>query len=86
MLLSLCPFGCRPPSVAGKQQLVIAAYARALEIIPRQLADNAGFDSTDILNALRHKHTSEYAAVAAAVPVVVWCRFTAPSLWLACLQ
>jgi T-complex protein 1 subunit eta len=46
-------------SSSGKQQLVIAAYARSLEIIPRQLADNAGFDSTDILNALRHTHTTE---------------------------
>jgi hypothetical protein len=29
---------------------------QALEVIPRQLADNAGFDSTDILNLLRVKH------------------------------
>lgn len=35
-----------------------ASHARtqALEVIPRQLADNAGFDSTDILNLLRVKH------------------------------
>lgn len=32
---------------------------QALEIIPRQLAENAGFDSTDILNLLRRKHTHE---------------------------
>ncbi|KCV72027.1 T-complex protein 1 subunit eta [Fonticula alba] len=43
-------------SIAGKQQLLIAAYARALEIIPRQLCDNAGFDSTDVLNQLRQLH------------------------------
>ena len=36
--------------------MVIAAYAKALEIIPRQLCDNAGFDATDILNKLRQKH------------------------------
>ena len=40
-------------TVQGKQQLLIAAFAKALEIIPRQLCDNAGFDSTDILNKLR---------------------------------
>lgn len=28
----------------------------ALEIIPRQLCDNAGFDATNILNKLRQKH------------------------------
>merc|ERR1712038_489968 len=43
-------------SVAGKEQLIIAAMAKALEIIPRQLCDNAGFDATNILNKLRQKH------------------------------
>jgi T-complex protein 1 subunit eta len=27
-----------------------------MEMIPRQLAENAGFDAMDILNQLRHKH------------------------------
>ncbi|KAG0333470.1 T-complex protein 1 subunit eta [Podila horticola] len=43
-------------TIAGKQQLIIGAFARALEVIPRQLCDNAGFDATDILNKLRMKH------------------------------
>jgi len=43
-------------TVAGKLQLIIAAFARALEIIPRQLCDNAGFDATEILNKLRMRH------------------------------
>eukprot|EP00126_Sphaerothecum_destruens_P015924 Sdes_comp9995_c0_seq1m1571 len=43
-------------TIAGKQQLLIGAYAKALEVIPRQLCDNAGFDSTNILNKLRMKH------------------------------
>lgn len=43
-------------TIAGKQQLVVAAFARALEVIPRQLCDNAGFDGTDILNRLRMNH------------------------------
>jgi T-complex protein 1 subunit eta len=42
--------------IAGKVQLIMLAFAKALEVIPRQLADNAGFDSTDILNRLRQKH------------------------------
>ena len=44
--------------IYGKAQLIINSYAKALEIIPRQLSDNAGFDSTDILNRLRQKHAS----------------------------
>ena len=44
-------------TVAGKEQLIIAAVARSLEVIPRQLCDNAGFDSMNILNRLRQKHS-----------------------------
>lgn len=43
-------------TVAGKEQLLIGAIAKALEIIPRQLCDNAGFDATNILNKLRQRH------------------------------
>jgi T-complex protein 1 subunit eta len=45
-------------SIPGKLQLVMAAFAKALEIIPRQICDNAGLDSTDILNKLRMKHAN----------------------------
>lgn len=44
---------------SGKAQLVIAAFAHALEVIPRQLAQNSGFDATDVLNALRRKHATD---------------------------
>ena len=43
-------------TLKGKGQLIIDAFAKALEVIPRQLCDNAGYDSTDILAALRKKH------------------------------
>ena len=43
-------------TIAGKEQLIIAAMAKALEVIPRQLCDNAGFDATNMLNKLRQKH------------------------------
>jgi T-complex protein 1 subunit eta len=46
-------------STEGKAQMVIQAFAKALEVIPRQLADNAGFDATNILNLLRAKHFKE---------------------------
>ncbi|CAI0397349.1 unnamed protein product [Linum tenue] len=48
-------------SILGKSQLFINSYAKALEIIPRQLCDNAGFDATDVLNKLRQKHAREGA-------------------------
>ena len=40
--------------------MIIGAFAKALEIIPRQLCDNAGFDATDLLNKLRQKHAQGY--------------------------
>ena len=43
-------------TILGKQQLIIGAVAKALEIIPRQICDNAGLDATDILNKLRMQH------------------------------
>ena len=43
-------------TIPGKAQLFINSFARALEVIPRQLCDNAGFDATDVLNKLRQKH------------------------------
>jgi T-complex protein 1 subunit eta len=45
-------------SIPGKLQLIISAFAKALEVIPRQICDNAGIDSTDILNKLRMKHAN----------------------------
>jgi len=43
-------------TIKSKVQLIVSAYAKSLEIIPRQLAENAGFDATDIVNDLRAKH------------------------------
>jgi T-complex protein 1 subunit eta len=45
-------------TIEGKQQLIMNAFARALEVIPRQLAENAGIDSTDVLNKLRKEHAT----------------------------
>jgi len=46
-------------TISGKQQLVINGFAKALEVIPRTLADNSGMDSTDVLNKLRQKHAQD---------------------------
>lgn len=46
-------------TIEGKTQLIISAFAKALEVIPRQLTDNAGFDSTNVLNQLRQKHARD---------------------------
>merc|ERR1711998_296204 len=43
-------------TIHGKAQFFVTAYAKALEVIPRQLSQNAGFDATELLNKLRHAH------------------------------
>jgi len=43
-------------TIPGKGQLIMKGYARAFEAIPRQLAQNAGFDATDLLSLLRREH------------------------------
>ncbi len=43
-------------SVGGRAQLAISAFASALEIIPRTLAENAGLDPIDMLVELRAAH------------------------------
>jgi T-complex protein 1 subunit eta len=45
--------------IQGRDQLIVSAFARALEIIPYQLSANAGIDSTDIMNELRNLHASD---------------------------
>lgn len=42
--------------IPGKEQLVINMFSKSLEAIPKIIADNAGLDSLDIINKLRHKH------------------------------
>ena len=45
--------------LSGKEQLAVLAFAEALEIIPRTLAENAGLDPIDMLADLKAKHDSK---------------------------
>jgi len=45
--------------VGGREQLAIEAFADALEVVPRTLADNAGLDVLDTLVALKAAHEVE---------------------------
>ena len=42
--------------VGGREQLAIEAFADAMEIIPRALTENAGFEPIDVLIELRSAH------------------------------
>ena len=43
-------------SVGGREQIAIDAFANAIEVIPRTLAENAGMDPIDTLIDLRKEH------------------------------
>ena len=45
--------------VGGREQLAIEAFADALEVIPRTLADNAGLDILDTMVAIKAAHDKE---------------------------
>ncbi len=44
------------PTVGGREQMAVEAFADAVEVIPRTLAENAGLDEIDILLSLRRAH------------------------------
>ena len=50
-------------TIKGRAKLGVEAYADALEIIPKTLAVNSGFDVQDCLLALQEEHASSKAAV-----------------------
>jgi len=52
-------------SVGGREQMAIEKFANAIEIIPRTLAENAGFDPVNTLIDLRkaHKDGQKYAGL-----------------------
>jgi chaperonin GroEL (HSP60 family) len=43
-------------SLSGREQLAVLAFADAMEIIPRTLAENAGLDPIDVLTELKSAH------------------------------
>jgi thermosome len=45
--------------IGGREQLAIEAFAEAVEVIPKTLAENGGLDAIDVLVALRSAHEKE---------------------------
>ncbi|MEA3457260.1 MAG: thermosome subunit beta [Candidatus Thermoplasmatota archaeon] len=53
------------PTVGGREQMAIEAFANAIEIVPKTLAENAGLDPIDMMLEVRsqHKKGSKHAGV-----------------------
>ncbi len=46
-------------SIEGRRQLAVEAFADAVDVLPRTLAENTGMDAIDALVELRSRHDSE---------------------------
>lgn len=51
--IQLMSYGAK---IGGREQLAISAFAKALEVIPRSLSENAGLDPIDVIVALTSEH------------------------------
>ena len=53
------------PSVGGREQMAIEAFANAIEVIPKTLSENAGLDPIDMMLEVRraHKMGKKYAGI-----------------------
>jgi len=63
-------------SLSGREQLAVRAFADAVEVIPRTLAENAGLDPIDIIAELKAAHDRGYKFVGIDVfsgkPIDAW--------------
>lgn len=50
------------PSVGGREQLAVEAFAQSLEVVPWALAENGGYDAINTLIELRGAHTGDAAS------------------------
>ncbi len=46
-------------TLSGREQLAVLAFADAMEVVPRTLAENAGLDPIDMLTELKAKHDAK---------------------------
>jgi len=53
------------PSVGGREQMAIEAFADAIEIVPKTLSENAGLDPIDMMLEIRNAHSKgkKYAGI-----------------------
>jgi len=53
-----CAIDAQVPSVAGKKSLAMEAFAKALRALPAIIADNGGYDSSELITQLRTAHST----------------------------
>ncbi len=53
------------PNIGGREQMAIEAFAKAVEIVPKTLSENAGLDPIDMMLEIRnaHKKGNKYSGI-----------------------
>jgi T-complex protein 1 subunit beta len=90
MLMS-CAVEDEARSVKGKKALAVEAFGQALKQIPIILADNAGYDSSDLVSRLRAAHYEGhsdaglgklYLSLVSIPYLILFLRYGAGSHWI----
>lgn len=56
-MLMACAVNAEAAKTPGKEAVAMESFAYALQMLPTTIADNAGFDSAQLVNELRAEHT-----------------------------
>lgn len=55
-MLMACAVSAEAARTPGKEAVAMEAFARALQMLPTIIADNAGYDSAQLVSELRAAH------------------------------
>ena len=56
-MLMACAVQAEAAKTPGKESVAMEAFARALQTLPTTIADNAGYDSAQLISELRATHS-----------------------------
>lgn len=56
-MLMACAVNAEAAKTPGKEAVAMESFAHALQMLPTIIADNAGYDSAQMISELRAEHT-----------------------------
>lgn len=56
-MLMACAVQAEAAKTPGKESVAMEAFAKALQMLPTTIADNAGYDSAQLVSELRAAHS-----------------------------
>ena len=62
-MLMACAVQSDAAKTPGKESVAMEAFARALQTLPTTIADNAGYDSAQLISELRAAHSQGFSTM-----------------------